>query len=328
MDRHMDSDRQNPLLVILGPTASGKTSFAANIAFHCRGEIISADSRQVYRDMDIGTVKDLQDYCINGTRVPFHLVDIANAGEKYNLFEYQQDFCKAYSDIHERGHLPVLCGGSGLYLEAVLKGYRLVQVPVNPGLRKSLEKTQMDELSMILASYRPLHNTTDILERKRVIRAIEIEAYQAEHALADQSIPSLQPLVFGIRYELEERRRRITARLHERLRQGMVDEVERLLQKGLSPDQLVYYGLEYKFITLYITGKLAYDEMVRQLNIAIHQFAKRQMTWFRKMERDGTRITWLKSETPLQENLQRVFDQMRLTKSYRSFLSDMPGNTP
>lgn len=328
MDRHMDSDHQKPLLVILGPTASGKTSFAANIAFHCRGEIISADSRQVYRDMDIGTGKDLQDYRVNGTLVPFHLVDIANAGEKYNLFEYQQDFYKVYTDIYERGHLPVLCGGSGLYLEAVLKGYRLVQVPVNPGLRKSLEKKQMDELSVILASYRPLHNTTDILERKRLIRAIEIETYQAEHALADHSIPSLQPLIFGIRYELEERRQRITARLHERLRQGMVDEVERLLQKGLSADQLVYYGLEYKFITRYITGELAYDEMVRQLNIAIHQFAKRQMTWFRKMEREGTRIIWLKSETPLQENLQRVFDQMSISNSYRNFLSDMPGNKP
>ncbi len=328
MDRHMDSDNRQPLLVILGPTASGKTSFAANIAFHCRGEIISADSRQVYREMDIGTGKDIHDYQIHGAFISFHLIDIADAGQKYNLFEYQQDFYQAYTEISGRGRLPVLCGGSGLYLEAILKGYRLVQVPVNPGLRKSLENKGMDELGQILASYRPLHNTTDILERKRLIRAIEIEKYQSENILPDQGIPALQPLVIGIKYELGERRSRITARLHERLKQGMVEEVERLMHKGLSTDQLSYYGLEYKFITMYLTGEIAYDEMVRQLNIAIHQFAKRQMTWFRKMEREGTGILWLKGETPLQDNLQRVFTQMNLYSIYRNFLPGTPGNEP
>ena len=278
--------------------------------------------------MDIGTGKDLEDYRVNATPVPFHLIDIADAGEKYNLFEYQRDFYQAYTGISGRGRLPVLCGGSGLYLEAVLKGYRLVQVPVNPGLRKSLENKKMDELGRMLASYRPLHNITDILERKRLVRAIEIETYQAEHALPDQSIPSLKPLIFGIKYELEERRRRITARLHERLKQGMVEEVEQLMQKGLSSDQLTYYGLEYRFITMLLTGELAYDEMVRQLNIAIHQFAKRQMTWFRKMEREGVEIQWLKGETPLQENLQRVFAQMNSYDIYRKFLPGMPGNKP
>ena len=316
----MTALHNNPLLVILGPTASGKTSLAVAIAAGCKGEIISADSRQVYRQMDMGTGKDLKDYQLEGGNIPYHLIDIMQPGEKYNLFEYQRDFLAVYTEITGRGNLPLLCGGSGLYLEAVLKGYQLLRVPVNPGLREQLAGKRMEELASILASFRKLHNTTDIIERKRLVRAIEIEVFQEEHPLAPADHPDFDSLVFGLRFDRQLERKRITERLDSRLRQGLVTEVEGLLHRGIKPEQLIYYGLEYKFITLYLSGELSYDEMHTKLNTAIHQFAKRQMTWFRKMEREGFHIHWLKGEEGNIKNLETVRLVMRSTPGFDSFL--------
>jgi tRNA dimethylallyltransferase len=290
---HNTTSPSHSLLVILGPTASGKTQLAAHAALHLKGEVISADSRQVYRGMNLGTGKDYADYFVNGIAIPCHLIDIANAGEAYNLFEFQKDFIMAFRDITDRGKLPVLCGGSGLYIDAVLKGYQLAQVPVDENLRKKLEETGDTALIDMLVALRPLHNTTDTCNRKRLVRAIEIELYMKHHPETRMMFPELQSLIIGVKYNLEERRQRITARLHQRLRDGMVEEVEQLLDSGITASQLTYYGLEYKFITLYLLGEISYDTMVEHLNIAIHQFAKRQMTWFRKMEREGTLIHWI-----------------------------------
>lgn len=294
------------LLAVIGPTASGKTAFAVRLALALGGEVISADSRQVYRGMDIGTGKDLEEYVVEGQQVSCHLVDIVEAGYKYNVFEYQADFLRVWEDCRWRGVVPVLCGGSGLYVEAVLKGYKLLAVPVNEELRASLEGMPLPELAARLATYKKLHNTTEIDTPKRAIRAIEIEEYYRTHPYEEKDFPQLHPLIVGVEVSREVRRERITRRLHERLEQGMVEEVRQLLDSGVAPEDLIYYGLEYKYLTLYLTGKLSYDAMVEQLNVAIHQFAKRQMTWFRKMEREGFEIRWLDAGLPLEERVERV----------------------
>lgn len=256
-------------------------------------EIISADSRQVYRGMDIGTGKDIAEYTRDGVTVPTHLLDIVDAGEKYNLFEFQRDFLTSYEDIRSRGAFPVMCGGSGLYVESVLRGYRLLPVPENPELRARLEEKSLEELTVILAGYKSLHNNTDTDSKKRAIRAIEIEEYYLTCPVEERSFPQVNALVVGVSVDREVRRERISRRLRERLKEGMVDEVRSLLDSGITPDQLIYYGLEYKYITLYLTGAMKYDEMVHGLEIAIHQFAKRQMTWFRGMEKRGVDIKWI-----------------------------------
>lgn len=282
------------MLAVVGPTACGKTSLAVDLALSIDGaEIISADSRQVYRGMDIGTGKDLAEYTRGDVTVPSHLLDIVDAGEKYNLFEFQHDFLKAYEDIKARGAYPVMCGGSGLYVESVLRGYRLLPVPENPALRASLEDKSLEELTAILAGYKSLHNNTDTDSKKRAIRAIEIEEYYLSRPVEERSFPQINALVVGVSVDREVRRERISRRLRERLKEGMVEEVRALLDGGLDPDQLIYYGLEYKYLTLYLTGAMGYDDMVRGLEIAIHQFAKRQMTWFRGMEKRGVDIRWV-----------------------------------
>ena len=282
------------MLAVVGPTACGKTSLAVDVALAVDGaEIISADSRQVYRGMDIGTGKDIAEYTRDGVTVPTHLLDIVDAGEKYNLFEFQRDFLTSYEDIRSRGAFPVMCGGSGLYVESVLRGYRLLPVPENPELRARLEEKSLEELTAILAGYKSLHNNTDTDSKKRAIRAIEIEEYYLTSPVEERSFPQVNALVVGVSVDREVRRERISRRLRERLKEGMVDEVRSLLDSGITPDQLIYYGLEYKYITLYLTGAMKYDEMVHGLEIAIHQFAKRQMTWFRGMEKRGVDIKWI-----------------------------------
>lgn len=294
------------LLSIVGPTASGKTSLAVRLALAFDGEIISADSRQVYRGMDIGTGKDLGEYDVNGRQIPCHLIDIVEAGYKYNVFEYQSDFLRVWDDCRKRGVMPVLCGGSGLYVEAVLKGYKLLAVPVNEELRAALSGMSLQRLSERLATYKKLHNTTEIDTPKRAIRAIEIEEYYRTHPYEEKDFPQINSLIVGVDVSREVRRERITRRLYERLENGMLDEVRRILDSGVPAEDLIYYGLEYKYLTLHLTGKLTYDEMVSQLNVAIHQFAKRQMTWFRKMEREGFDIRWLSAEMPMEERIQTV----------------------
>ena len=280
-------------ITILGPTASGKTTLAARLAYEIDAEIISADSRQVYRRMDLGTGKDLADYTINGKQIPYHLIDICEPGTKYNVFEYQRDFLEAYEDIKKRGKQVIVCGGTGLYLESILKSYRLSPVPQNPELRKKLENKKLDELTEILKSYKTLHNKTDVDTAQRAIRAIEIEEYYQQTPIEDRPFPHFNSLVLGVDVDREVRRERISRRLRQRLEEGMVDEVRGLLNEGISAEDLIYYGLEYKFLTLYATGEMTYEEMVKLLEIAIHQFAKRQMTWFRGMERRGTAIQWV-----------------------------------
>jgi len=294
------------LLTILGATATGKTSLAVRLAGELKGEIISADSRQIYRGMDLGTGKDLDEYMYEGIPVPYHLVDIVDAGFRFNLFMYQQEFLKVWRDCENRGVFPVLCGGSGLYVESILKAYRMTPVPENPELRERLSRKSLPELAEILASYRSLHNTTDTDTVKRAIRAIEIAEYYESHEPIKGEFPEIHSLIVGVLFDRETRRQRITERLHARLRAGMVDEVKGLLDRGIKPEDLIYYGLEYKYLTLYLTGKLTYDDMVEQLNIAIHQFAKRQMTWFRKMEREGFNIRWLDGNMPLNEKVDQV----------------------
>lgn len=283
-------------ITILGPTASGKTSVAVKLAAEIDAEIISADSRQVYRRMDLGTGKDLEDYCIQGKNIPYHLIDIAEPGTKYNVYEYQKDFLQAYNDSRSRGKKVIVCGGTGLYLESVLRSYRLSPVPQNPELRENLSGKSLEELTHMLSQYKTLHNTTDVDSAQRAIRAIEIAEYYKHTPIDDRPFPTLTSYVIGIDVDRETRRQRISARLKQRLDNGMVDEVKRLLAEGIPADDLIYYGLEYKFLTLYAIGKMSYEEMFRQLEIAIHQFAKRQMTWFRGMERRGINIHWMKPE--------------------------------
>lgn len=294
------------LIVILGPTASGKTSFAARLANYIGGEIISADSRQVYQHMDIGTGKDYDDYMVNGEQIPVHLLDICEPGYKYNVYEFQKDFFTAFEDIQKRAKWPILCGGTGLYIEAVINHYKMLPVPRNSELRESLKNKSLSELEKILASFRRLHNTTDSDTVERALRAIEIESYYQENPGMIQKLPELKPLILGMQIDRTERRRKITARLKQRLNEGMIKEVKNLLDAGISPEALIYYGLEYKFITLYLQGQLSYEAMFADLNQSIHRFAKRQMTWFRKMERKGTQIHWLDINISLDERVKIV----------------------
>ena len=296
------------LITILGPTASGKTSLAASLADRLNTEIISGDSRQVYRRMDLGTGKDLVDYVVNGHFIPYHLIDIVEPGYKYNVFEYQRDFLKAYEEISTKGKLPILCGGSGMYIESVLKGYRLLPVPENPELRSSLIGKSLEELTHILEGYKKLHNSTDVDTVKRAIRAIEIEEYYKQQSPEYREFPSLRSLIIGVDIDRELRREKITRRLKQRLDEGMVEEVRALLEEGIPAENLIYYGLEYKFLTQYAIGELTYEEMFHQLEIAIHQFAKRQMTWFRGMERRGFTIHWLDATLPMEEKLEQIIN--------------------
>ena len=311
------------MITILGPTASGKTPLAAALAAEIGGEIISADSRQVYRRMDIGTGKDLADYVVRSQetgvrsqesgvrRIPYHLIDIREPGTKYNLFEYQQDFFDVYENIRSRGAVPVLCGGTGLYIEAVLKGYHLSPVPQNQALRDSLEGKSLAELTQMLTELKAktgsnMHNTTDVDSCQRAIRAIEIETYNIEHPTPRRELPPVDSLIIGVNIDRELRREKITRRLKARLEEGMIDEVKALLDEGIPADDLIYYGLEYKFVTEYLIGQTSYDEMFSRLEIAIHQFAKRQMTWFRGMERRGFKINWIEATLPMEEKIERI----------------------
>jgi tRNA dimethylallyltransferase len=294
------------LITITGPTASGKTGFAAHLAHRLGGEIISADSRQVYRNMNLGTGKDYGDYLVEDQQIPYHLIDIKDPGYKYNVYEFQQDFHKAYEDITGRGALPFLVGGTGMYIEAVTKGYKLLPVPVNPGLREKLQARNLEELVQMLLDLRPdLHNSTDTKNKKRTIRAIEIARYYAQHEEEASHFPEIDTIILGIELDRDMRRKRISERLQARIREGMIDEVAALLTKVDAKD-LIFYGLEYKFITLYLIGELTREEMVRQLESAIHQFAKRQMTWFRKMERSGVQIHWIDGHVEMTEKLERA----------------------
>ncbi len=299
------------LITILGPTASGKTPFATALAAELNTEIISADSRQIYRGMDLGTGKDLADYTINGREIPYHLIDIVEPGYKYNVFEYQRDFLKAYETIKQKGCLPVLCGGTGMYLESVLKGYRLMPVPENPELRTRLADKSLETLTGILQQYKTLHNSTDVDTVKRAIRAIEIEEYYATHPIAEREFPQLNSLIIGVDIDRELRREKISRRLRQRLNEGMVDEVKQLLAQGIKAEDLIYYGLEYKYLTLYAIGELTYEEMFTQLETAIHQFAKRQMTWFRGMKRRGFTIHWVDAMLPTEEKIAFVKQNLK-----------------
>lgn len=299
------------MITILGPTASGKTRLATALAAEIGGEIISADSRQVYRGMDIGTGKDLDDYVVDGKKIPYHLIDICEPGTKYNLFQYQEAFITAYKDIVYRGQTPLLCGGTGLYIEAVLKGYKLSPVPQNPALRERLEGKTLEELTKMLEELKAksgstMHNTTDVDSAQRAIRAIEIESYNLEHPTPRRDLPPISSLIIGVNIDREERRRKITQRLRQRLENGMIDEIKGLLDRGIPAEDLIYYGLEYKFVTEYVIGKTSYEEMFSKLEIAIHQFAKRQMTWFRGMERRGFTIHWIDAMLPMEENLSEI----------------------
>lgn len=303
--------KPHQLITILGPTASGKTALAARLAYELDGEIISGDSRQVYRGMTIGTGKDLDDYIVDGHAIPYHLIDICEPGEKYNIFQYQQDFLRAWRGVQSRGKWPILCGGSGLYIESVLRGYALSPVEQNPELRRNLEGKSLDELTRILLNLKArtgstMHNTTDVDTPQRAIRAIEIETFNAEHPTQPRQMEAPDSLVVGVAIDRDERRRKITTRLRRRLDEGMVDEIRGLLAKGIKAEDLIYYGLEYKYVTLYAIGQLGYEEMFRQLEIAIHQFAKRQMTWFRGMERRGCRIHWIDAASSMEDKLQQI----------------------
>ena len=291
------------LIVVTGPTASGKTGFAAHLARHMHGEIISADSRQVYREMNLGTGKDYGDYVVDDVPVPYHLIDIKEPGYKYNVYEFQQDFTHVFDEIMARDKMPFLVGGTGMYVEAVTQGYNLVPVPANEQLRHQLQSKDQQELVSMLKSMKPeLHNTTDIGHKKRTIRAIEIATYYAEHTTEEFIIPDIRPVIIGVKYDRDSRRMRISERLRSRLNEGMIEEVEGLLKKVAAED-LIFYGLEYKYITMFLIGQLTREKMVKKLEIAIHQFAKRQMTWFRKMERDGITIHWLDGHMTLEEKL-------------------------
>ena len=299
------------LITILGPTACGKTKLAVALADRIGGEILSADSRQVYRGMDIGTGKDLADYEINGHHIPYHLIDIAEPGSKYNVYEFQGDFLKAYKDVVERGVQPIMCGGTGLYLESVLRGYRLIPVPENPELRKSLEGKTLAELTEILKGYKTLHNTTDVDTCKRAIRAIEIEECYRNTPVEVGAFPTLRSLNIGVDISRDMRRELISSRLEKRLQEGMIDEIKGLLERGIPADDLIYYGLEYKYVTLYVTGQLEYKYLLQELEVAIHQFAKRQMTWFRGMERRGIHIEWIPFEWSTDDKVGRILELMQ-----------------
>ncbi len=300
------------LITILGHTAAGKTSVATNLAHRINGEIISGDSRQVYRGMDLGTGKDLEDYIVDGKEIPYHLIDIEDPGYEYNVYEFQRDFFKAYSDIIDRDAFPVLCGGTGLYVESVIRGYDLPYIPSNEELRSSLKDRSLEELTNILRSYRDLHNTSDTETIRRAIRAIEIEEYLKNNPPKEsEKLPTINSLIIGVKYNREIRRERITERLKQRIEEGMIEEVRGLIDSGVEPEKLIYYGLEYKYLTLHVMGELTKHEMFEKLNIAIHQFAKRQMTWFRRMERNGININWLPEEGNLSDKIDYIQQLMR-----------------
>jgi tRNA dimethylallyltransferase len=299
------------ILVITGPTATGKTRLAAMVADRMGGEVISADSRQVYRGMDIGTGKDLSDYTVDGRRVPVHMVDTVDAGYRYNVFEYQRDFLKVFEDLSERGVFPVVCGGSGMYVDSIVSGYRLVQVPVNPSLRALLAGRSLEELTEILSQYKSMHNKTDVDTVKRAVRAIEIADWYVHHPVDETPFPVKNPLVTAVFVDRETRRQRISERLRTRLEEGMIEEVQRLLAGGIHPDDLIYYGLEYKYITLYLMNRLTRDEMVQKLEVEIHRFAKRQMTWFRGMERRGIAINWVDGSMSDAEKVNSIISRLQ-----------------
>ena len=300
----------NHLITILGPTATGKTALAANIASFINGEIISADSRQIYRGMDIGTGKDLNDYIVDGELIPFHLIDIAEPGSRYNVFEFLGDFSNAFNKIIAADNTPILCGGSGMYLDAVLRGYKMGKVPENDELRKQLYVLNDDELISKLMSYGPLHNKSDISDKERLIRAIEIADFQVVHSEMTLNLPKFNLINFGILFDRQIIRSRITERLEARLKEGMIAEVETLLKNGIAPENLVYYGLEYKFVTMFVTGQISYDYMFEKLNTAIHQFAKRQMTWYRRMEKNGVKIHWIDGSIELNDKLAVILNRV------------------
>ncbi len=298
------------MITILGPTATGKTSFAAALAAQLNGEIVSADSRQVYKEMNLGTGKDYEDYMVDGQQVPYHIVDIVEPGSEYNVYEFQKDFLQAYDGIRERGKLPILCGGTGMYLEAVLNGYTLIQVPVNEKLRSELEEKPTEELADILKELRTVHNTTDTIHRKRTIRAIEIETHNKQNPPPENTFPEINTEIFGLKFARSVIRERITKRLKERLDDGMIDEVKGLLDKGIHPDKLKFYGLEYKFLTMHVLGELSYNDMFQKLNTAIHQFAKRQETWFRRMERNGFSINWINGNLQMEGKVKVALEML------------------
>ena len=299
-------DTRYDLLLVTGPTASGKTSLAAMLAFRLGAEIISADSRQVYKGMNIGTGKDYDDYIVDGKPIPCHLIDIAEPGYKYNVFEYQRDFKKVYSGLKKRNIFPVVCGGSGMYADSIITGYKMFEVPPDSGLRIELEKKSVEELREILMTFKKLHNVSDLDSKKRLIRAIEIEHSSRIGIKSSSDFPEVKALLVGIMFDRDARRKRISERLKQRLSTGMIEEVKQLIDQGIDTETLIYYGLEYKFITYYLTGRLSYESMVNELEIAIHQFAKRQMTWFRGMERKGIQIHWIDGELPMEEKVEKV----------------------
>ena len=299
------------MVVITGPTASGKTAVAAELACRLGSEIISADSRQVYRDMNIGTGKDYDDFIVHGRKIPVHLIDIVEPGDKYNVFEYQRDFLKIYESMKNRGIFPVVCGGSGMYVDSIISGYKLIEVPPDSKFRSDMEKKSMPELIKMLSSYKTLHNKTDIDSKKRVIRALEIEHFHHMAAESTDTMPEIKALMIGINVDRETRRMRISRRLMERLKNGMVEEVRYLMEKGVDSETLIYYGLEYKYITFYLQDKMTYDAMVRKLEISIHQFAKRQMTWFRGMERKGVKIHWIDGLLPVEEKAEIIISLLK-----------------
>jgi len=294
------------IIVITGPTATGKTRLAALVADRLGGEVISADSRQVYRGMDIGTGKDMSDYVVDGRTVPVHMVDVVDAGYRYNVYEYQRDFLKVFEDMSLRSCLPVVCGGSGMYVDSIVSGYRLVQVPVNTQLRALLAGRSLEELTEILSRYKSLHNQTDVDTVKRAVRAIEIADYYMNHPVDDKPFPVKNPLVTAVFFDRETRRQRISSRLCARLEGGMIEEVQHLLASGIHPDDLIYYGLEYKYVTLYLMNNMGYEEMFRKLEVEIHRFAKRQMTWFRGMERRGVKINWIDGQLAENEKVEAI----------------------
>ncbi|NSW46280.1 MAG: tRNA (adenosine(37)-N6)-dimethylallyltransferase MiaA [Bacteroidales bacterium] len=296
------------IITILGPTACGKTKLATHLCYTIGGEIISADSRQVYKQMDLGTGKDLNEYIVNGKHIPYHLINIVEPGEKYHVYRYKQDFFAAYKIIKQHQAIPVLCGGSGMYIEAILRNYNLLEVPENTDLRKKLEQFSLEELTQILAQYKKLHNKTDVDTKKRAIRAIEIEEYYKQHYFNSPTYPSLNSLTIGLDIDREIRRQKITQRLKQRIDEGMIDEVRNLLQQGISANDLIYYGLEYKYITEYLLGYYSFDTFFTKLETAIHQFAKRQMTYFRGMQRRGINIHWLNANDDIQKNITKIIE--------------------
>lgn len=303
--------QNNSLIVILGPTATGKTRLSAHLAYELDAEVVSADSRQVYRGMDIGTGKDLADFVVNDKKIPYHLIDIVDAGSEYNVFEYQKDFLKAYENITSRNKTAILCGGSGLYIDAVVKGYHFLEVPENTALRNELEQKSIEELNSMLLSYKTIHNTTDSIYKKRIIRAIEVAKFQSENEALIRDFPKINYTIFGIDFDREIIKKRVTERLKHRLeKEGMIDEVKQLIASGVDPEKLKFYGLEYKLITQYLQNELNYNDMFQKLNTSIHQFAKRQSTWYRKMEKDGFHIHWIDGNLPLEEKLSLIKKQI------------------